>query len=188
MARESQEKSKLTFVAEAISIPISPIVMIILMVFGVCIKYSISLLNFTVILLPFFLFTLAYIFYKFVIKHDSDYDMTKLKMRRYLGIPATIGFAISFLLAHQFYPFLDEMFLRAWIIILITGLVTLRWKISLHSIGYSCFCFTFIELFGPIWIITLLFLPLVYWDRLILKRHTLKQLLAGTILSLLILV
>jgi len=104
-------------------------------------------------------------------------------MRRHIGVTTFVGFAISFIISHQYYPFLDWNFLRAGIIVLISGLVTLKWKISYHAIGYASFCFTFIELFGTPWLLSLLGLPLVFWARMYLKKHTFAQLSAGTILS-----
>ena len=188
MAQRPQEKSKLTFVAEVLSLALSPVNMIILMIIGISIRFEIPMLYFLGILSPFIIFTLIYICYKFFIARDSDLDMTKLRMRRHIGYFSTVGFGISFLLAHNFFPFLDGMFLRAWIIIFITGLVTLKWKISFHAVGYASFCFTFIELFGQAWLVTLVLLPVIFWSRLQLKRHTFAQLVAGTLLSLVIII
>ena len=187
MARKQQEKSKLVFAAEVISLALNPVNMIILMVIGVSIRFDIPLFDFVAILSPFFILTLVYIVYKLLIKKDSDLDMTKLRMRRHIGYFSTAGFIISFILSHLYFPFMDGMFLRASIVIIVAGLVTLKWKISFHAIGYTSFCFTFVELFGPIWGITLILLPLVFWSRLILKRHTMAQLVAGSVLSLVIL-
>lgn len=162
---------------------LSPVNMVALMILGICIKFEIPILSFVGILSPFFIFTAVYFIYKVFIKRDSDVDLSKLRMRRHLGVTAFVGFVISFIISHQYYSFLDGNFLRAGLIIFISGLVTFKWKISFHAIGYTSFCFTFIELFGTPWLLTLFGLPLVFWARIYLRKHTFAQLSAGTILS-----
>jgi membrane-associated phospholipid phosphatase len=63
------------------------------------------------------------------------------------------------------------------------ALITLRTKISGHmailtlTLGYC------ILWFGAYWLIGLIFLPLVAWSRLVLKRHTLVEVIGGILYS-----
>jgi len=184
MARAKQTTYQ---IAQILSIITSPVTMVGLMIAGVCYKYEISITTFLFTLIPFFSFILAYFVYKVLIKKDSDLDLTKLKTRRYFGIFAFIGFSFSYVLAKQYLPQLDLLFVRAGIIILISGIITTRWKISFHSIGYTSFCCTYVMLFGICSYWLFLLLPVVYCIRLLLKKHTLAQLIAGSVLSLIIL-
>lgn len=188
MAPEKQNNNKLAFVAHVISLALNPVNMITLIIVGFSIRFQIPFFMMLGILTPFILFMLVFFFYRIVVKRDSDLDLTKLEMRKYIGVSATAGFLISFWLAHQYFPFLDTMFLRAGIIIVISGLITLKWKISFHSIGYTSFCLTFYELFGLPWLISLVLLPIVFWSRLYLKRHTFGQLLMGSLLCLVVVI
>lgn len=74
--------------------------------------------------------------------------------------------------------------------VVITGIVitaiTLRWKISLHTAGITSISLALVLIYGwqatPIFI----FLPVVIWARLVLKRHTVAQVLAGMAVSVIV--
>lgn len=59
------------------------------------------------------------------------------------------------------------------------SLVTLFWKISFHATYITLFSFVYLIVFGKWAIFTLLFIPLVGWSRIKLKRHTTAQVIAG---------
>ena len=54
------------------------------------------------------------------------------------------------------------------------------WKISAHTSVYTNFS-TIMSLINPIFIVTFLFLPLVAWSRIKLKRHTYSQVIVAGI-------
>lgn len=80
--------------------------------------------------------------------------------------------------------FLFKLDLLTLGLILITFIITLYWKISLHSV-LNAFGAIFINyLYG--WNLPFLYLtiPIIFWARLTLKKHTAAQLLAGILVAL----
>jgi membrane-associated phospholipid phosphatase len=63
-------------------------------------------------------------------------------------------------------------------------LVTLRWKISGHATAVTAFSSLCTLLFGGLGGFTFLLVPLVIWARLRLRRHTVRQTIAGMALGL----
>jgi hypothetical protein len=62
---------------------------------------------------------------------------------------------------------------------LITTITTI-WKISLHAAAISAIVTVFVILFGLVALPTVLFIPLVFWARIALGKHTIAQLFAGS--------
>lgn len=69
--------------------------------------------------------------------------------------------------------------------ILVIFLITTKWKISGHSSAISSFTLMVYGLFGATTITLPVFLavPLVAWARVRIKRHTLMQTIAGTVMG-----
>jgi membrane-associated phospholipid phosphatase len=71
--------------------------------------------------------------------------------------------------------------------VVVTGaiitLITLRWKISLHAAGITAIAVTLMIVFGLIALPVFGFIPIVFWARLTLNKHTLTQLIAGSMLA-----
>lgn len=66
----------------------------------------------------------------------------------------------------------------------VLGLIITRfWKISFHLIGVAGLVTVLIWIFGPLWSVSLLLIPLVGWARWQAGVHTPLQLLAGTALG-----
>jgi membrane-associated phospholipid phosphatase len=65
---------------------------------------------------------------------------------------------------------------------LIIFFINLKWKISVHAIGITGPT-TALMFFTPLSFLLGLFAPLVMWSRLTLKKHTINQVLAGSILG-----
>jgi len=190
MAKRPPEKHLTTsyILAELISAVLSPVTSIILIVGLVIYKFNFPVTKFLIILTPFVASIIIFMIVKVGILRDADLDLTRLKMRQNLGITAMFGFILTYILALIFLPAANEMFSKAGIIIVIMALVTSKWKISIHAISYTSLCLTCIGLFGPRFALTLLLLPVLYWSRLKLKKHTLPQLLAGSAICLVILI
>lgn len=62
--------------------------------------------------------------------------------------------------------------------------ITRYWRISLHMVGVSGFATVLLIIFNLYW--PILFLPVMGWARLYLKRHDIYQVIAGATLSALI--
>lgn len=57
------------------------------------------------------------------------------------------------------------------------------WKISLHAGGVAGFAAFLTWMFGPVWALTFLALPLIGWARVHRKRHTWAQVVAGGVVG-----
>lgn len=66
---------------------------------------------------------------------------------------------------------------------LVVLLISMFWKISIHSVGIAGPVAFLIYVFGYPGLISLLLIPLVMWSRLYLKRHTRNQVIAGASLG-----
>lgn len=84
---------------------------------------------------------------------------------------------------HPYQPLL-AIFSGGIITLMIAALITYFWKISIHALMITFFVTMFILIYGwQIWYISAL-IPLVFWSRLVLFRHTPWQLFIGFLLSL----
>lgn len=133
------------------------------------------------------------LFYLFFTHHGWVFDDT-LQNKKILR-ERTILFSIFLVLAtlellilvstHPYQPILT-VFSGGIVTLIIIGLITYFWKISIHATMITFFVVMFILLYGwRIWLILLL-IPIIFWSRLMLKRHNFWQLLFGFILSLII--
>jgi hypothetical protein len=185
MERFAKTKTKL---AEIISILLNPVLMVILMLFALSFANPISFLRLLFIMLPFFTATAGYVGVRAYILKDSDLDLSKLKSRRYLGLTSFGGVIVSSIFCYFLYPTLLPLFVYIGVIILFAGIISLFWKISFHAIGYSAMCVSFFRLFGAISLPLVLLVPVLFWARLRLKKHTIWQLIAGSLLGLVFLI
>lgn len=147
-------------------------------------NYNSYLLLPSILVLQVFL-PLAYLYLAPKVGLATSWDLPKREERYpFLGL-VFITSLISLYLIHQFGDqFLFNLFLLFFILLSVVFVITLYWKISLH---------TYLNTFGVIfinylfdWKLPFLFLtiPIVFWARLTLKKHTILQLLAGILISL----
>lgn len=61
--------------------------------------------------------------------------------------------------------------------------ISLFWKISLHTGGVGGFAAFLTWIFGPVWALAFLAIPLVGWARVYRKRHNWAQVAAGGIVG-----
>jgi membrane-associated phospholipid phosphatase len=67
------------------------------------------------------------------------------------------------------------------LISLIVAIVTLEWKISVHSATNAAVATLVLAVTGsPVFFLSI---PLIIWSRVRLRRHTLRQTIAGTLLG-----
>jgi membrane-associated phospholipid phosphatase len=64
--------------------------------------------------------------------------------------------------------------------------VNLWWKISLHTAFVSASVVLLVILYGWVAVVSIVLLPLMFWSRVELKRHSPAQVVAGAILAALI--
>ncbi len=126
----------------------------------------------------------AYIFWLYTGSQISDLDITK-REERYKVMIVTL---ISFLLSLGSIYFLGnllilKLLLLAFLILAVNTLITFFWKISLHMTLNIVFVLTMNYLYD--WRLPILYvcLPLIFWSRLYLKKHTVLQLIGGLIIN-----
>lgn len=112
---------------------------------------------------------------------DTDFDISNRKDR---FVPLVIGI-VSYFVGFLICIFLNlDNFLTLLLLCysVNTGvvlLITLKWKISVHTTGISGPIAALILLLGPIGALIGVIYPIVIWSRVLLKKHTLAQAIAG---------
>jgi len=121
---------------------------------------------------------------------DDRFDNPKvLKQRISIFIILLVTTVTQFIIlasTKQYQP-LISVFAGGIIAVSIVTLITSNWKISLHSGMVTLFASMIIYIYGfeKTWPMLLL-IPLIFWSRLKLKRHTIWQLLGGMALAIMI--
>jgi len=118
-------------------------------------------------------------------KKISNWDMSDRKQRVkafivFLGFFAFGGFLLS--LFNE--PVITTFFLYMFAVFLLFFAVTLIYKMSGHLTGLAIWLLCVSSWFGGFINLLFFMLPLMCWSRVVLKRHTLGQVLLGTIFGL----
>lgn len=141
----------------------------------------------------FFIYFLPLVFFFLGLKIGwiSDWDITK-REERYRLYSFTFLSIVICLIVFSFFKekMLFYFYLKLLLPVFIFFLITFFWKISGHTLVNSLFVLLLYFYFDKSVILYLgiFLLILVGWSRMILKKHTLAQVIAGTLLSLLILI
>ncbi|MBQ6512565.1 hypothetical protein [Methanobrevibacter sp.] len=90
-----------------------------------------------------------------------------------------IGFFISLLLNVD--HFLTLLLLCYAVNTFIVMLITLKWKISVHTTGMSGPVGALILLLGPFGALFAILYPIMIWSRVLLEKHTLAQAICGAV-------
>ena len=88
-----------------------------------------------------------------------------------------IGFCVSYIL--NLHMFLTILLLCYSINTAIVMIITLKWKISIHTTGLSGPVAALILLLGPWGAVLGVIYPVLIWSRVVLKKHTLAQAICG---------
>jgi len=114
----------------------------------------------------------------------SDWDTTKRQQRIKLYAATLIIHAVGVVFAWAVGKIVLAKILAAfWFLAVAYTLVTLFWKISLHT-GVFATAVTFAAaLWGRNWLWLAALLPVIAWARLRLKKHTPAQVVIGAILG-----
>jgi len=117
----------------------------------------------------------------------SDYEFTKREERPPYFTITTIGYLILFLLTSLLLK--DQMLIHITLAIFVATcvltIVTLYWKMSGHMTYSTLLFFTLLYLFPYTTLLPFIFLftPLIAASRVILKKHTISQVIVGTLVS-----
>ena len=115
----------------------------------------------------------------------SDVDITQVKERRLFFVLILLLHVLSAYFVWSVVTWQAwELLLAAFVVEVVGTLVTFGWKISGHLAASSFLFAVIIHLFGWQWWPLLLLLPLIAWSRVVLKKHTVMQTIAGSVLSL----
>lgn len=115
----------------------------------------------------------------------SDVDVSKRTERVGPFIFGLISVCLGWfalVLAHGPVPLISTVIVTA-ISGLIMMVITLWWKISLHASSLGAAATILTVLYGAALLPTFALLVLVGWSRVVLRRHTLSQVIAGSLLS-----
>ena len=79
--------------------------------------------------------------------------------------------------------FLKAMSLIIIISTFVLGTITYFWKVSMHTAWITFIVVTFNVLFGKLMLLLVPLIPIVGWARVRIKRHTVNQVISGSIIS-----
>ena len=116
-------------------------------------------------------------------KKISNWDMSNRKQRVRACLVFFLFMIIDFFLIRMLaIPALSQLFLFLFFVFIGFFLITLFWKISGHMLVATIAVCIWIHWFGlaTTWYL-LGILPLLGWSRLVLKRHTLAQIIGGVV-------
>ena len=114
-------------------------------------------------------------------KLGTDKDISNRGDRYTPLIVGIISYFIGFLICLIFHldGFLTALLLCYSVNTGVVLLITTRWKISVHTTGLSGPIGALILLLGPVGSAFAVIYPIVIWSRVLLKKHTLAQAIAG---------
>ena len=114
-------------------------------------------------------------------KLNTDGDISNRQDRFTPLIVGVVSYFIGFLvsLTLNIDNFLTLLLLCYSINTFIVMLITLKWKISIHTTGLSGPVAALILLLGPVGALFGILYPILIWSRVTLKKHTMAQAIAG---------
>lgn len=187
--QKNKHKKNTIKLARVISFVFQPIFILAFIVVGMAFLPFVDLSGRWFFFLFFLIFTVflpaLVIWLGFRRGYISDIDFTHRKER----IPF-IAITLFFWTVALFWLwFLDSplvflsLFVAAYIILLIFLFITFFWKVSNHALAISIFAFLVNQFFD--WRLQWIFLlvPIVAWSRWIQKKHTIAQLIVGSLLG-----
>ena len=116
----------------------------------------------------------------------ANEEVHRQRIQMFFVFLVIVAIEFMILLSTTKYQPLLAVFTGGMVAISLTAVVSYYWKISLHSAMITFFVCMIMFLFGfQFWPI-IVTIPIVGWSRLVLKRHTLMQLVAGFFLALIV--
>ena len=118
-------------------------------------------------------------------KKISNWDMSDRKQRVGALIVFLLFFVLGIFLLSLFHePIITSFFLYMFGVFFLFFMVTLRYKMSGHLTGLALWVVCVSSWFGGLANLFYFMLPLLCWSRVVLKRHTIGQVLLGTVFGL----
>lgn len=117
-------------------------------------------------------------------KLQTNWDISDREKRVKSFVPF-LGICAVFFACILFWQNLGLIHFGMSLVVWLLGfaLITLRTKISGHMVVLTVALGFVIMWFGAYWWVSLISLPLVAWSRLVLKRHTLIEVIGGVLYS-----
>lgn len=114
----------------------------------------------------------------------SDYELTKREERPIYFTILSLVFGIMYFVLRKYnLEILNNTSLCIFIVTSTITVITFFWKISGHMTYSTLLFLTLLYIFNSPWILLLfLFTPFIAWSRIQLKKHTLAQVIVGTLL------
>ncbi|NMB83823.1 hypothetical protein GYA28_00880 [Candidatus Roizmanbacteria bacterium] len=117
-------------------------------------------------------------------KKFSDFDITERK-QRIIPLLTLTGLMIPTMILAKIAgnKFFFDMYLMLFSVVVVNAIITFRWKISLHmavaTLGILIINYLYYWQFS----LMIFIVPLLFWSRFYLRRHTFYQLLFGCLFS-----
>lgn len=131
---------------------------------------------------------LAVLFYEKKTGKIHDWFIRNRDERRDVQIAWFVGSVLFFIITVIFAAprLLEALALTLLLLSLLITTATFYWKISVHMVGVSLFVLIFLLVYSSSFLPLALFIPLVGWARVKLGAHTLTQVSAGALVTILI--
>lgn len=115
----------------------------------------------------------------------TDLDVHLREQRRAPMIATLIGLAVGWLVLYlgRAPDYLQLLAGISFVQTLLLGMITLRWKISVHTTTAAGMTITILSIMGLAAAPLVITVPLVAWSRVKLQHHTAAQTIAGTALG-----
>ncbi|MFA5933593.1 MAG: hypothetical protein WCV81_05680 [Microgenomates group bacterium] len=159
-------------------------VMIILLVFKTGIVPDNISVVLTGLLILQFIIPVLYIIFALKLKKISAWDLPKREERYLFLLITSISYLASLLLMHRLGTVLTfHLGIIEMTLVMILSLITTVWKISFHTSLNTAgsILINFLFNWQAPWVY--LSIPIIFWARYKLKRHNPKQLIAGILIS-----
>lgn len=191
MESRKHEKKKLTAVevfAEIISLTLHPATAFLFASYTLITHFGLAKTDYILAVSPFIVLTGLYIILTVFVEKKSDLDFSDVKTRPPMLSIASLGLLISIIMARFIAPEINLALERILIILIMTTIISMYWKISVHAISFSIAAFLAVRYLSEMYFLLFLLLPLLYWARIYLRKHELLQLIIGSIISAIILI
>jgi membrane-associated phospholipid phosphatase len=105
----------------------------------------------------------------------------RLKPLLVSNVSYLLGYFVFFILKAPVY--LKALFFTSFLTTVLLTIITSFWKISFHTSWITFTSITYYVFFGKWMLFIFLFVPLVAWARVKIKRHTVSQVIAGSLIT-----
>ncbi|MBN2100482.1 hypothetical protein JW710_01110 [Candidatus Dojkabacteria bacterium] len=128
--------------------------------------------------------SIAILFFAIKIKYANNWDITTREKRPLIFSFLLIPMILICVLSRYWGYDMASTYMTAFTIGFgISIIVTLFWKISIHAYSAAIFTIILMDINRSPWTIILIILPILTgWSRIVLKKHTVAQVIGGILL------